>query len=306
MTDQQGSIVRSMTGQGHASARSDLGSVQVEIRTVNSRGFKCITRLTEAVSSFESKVESLIRNRVHRGTVHINVIFQRPSAEEIPTINSLSMHAYLDAIRELRQGNEDLLGDVDVATLLNLPGVLITAKPDSADANQRWELIEATIAEAVNNLDAMRIAEGGRMSQSLQDDCAQISKHLDVIQHTSPRSIEVYRQRLQGKIERVLKEYEVQIADVDLLREVQIYADRVDIHEEIVRLGSHLKMFSTVLSGSDQSKQPTGRKLDFILQEMFRETNTIGSKASDSEISTHVVEIKCAIERMRELVQNLE
>ncbi len=97
----------------------------------------------------------------------------------------------------------------------------------------------------------------------------------------------------------------LQVQPVDLLREVQVYADRVDISEEIVRLGSHLAMFTSVLQGGDEP-EPTGRKLDFILQEMFRETNTIGSKASDAEISADVVEIKCAIERMRELVQNLE
>lgn len=306
MTDQQVSIVRSMTGQGHASALNELGNVQVEIRTVNNRGFKCVPRLSDAVVNFESKVESLIRNRVHRGTVHVSVTFSRPSAEEIPSVNAHVMDAYLGAMRQLRRGNEDLLGEVDFATLLNLPGVLSSAKADTTDANQKWEFLHTTILEALDNLDAMRITEGQRMSQSLQEDCEQISKHLDVIQTISPRSVEVYRQRLQGKIERALQEHGVQASAVELLREVQIYADRVDIHEEIVRLGSHLKMFLMVIGGGDQSKQPTGRKLDFILQEMFRETNTIGSKASDSEISSHVVEIKCAIERMRELVQNLE
>ena len=105
----------------------------------------------------------------------------------------------------------------------------------------------------------------------------------------------------------MLAEHNLEVQTIDLLREVQIFADRVDISEEITRLGSHLKMFAGVLAGeSGQTPEPTGRKLDFIIQEMFRETNTIGSKAADAEISTHVVEIKCASERMRELVQNLE
>ena len=121
--------------------------------------------------------------------------------------------------------------------------------------------------------------------------------------------VENYRNRLQAKVQRVLAEHHLEVGPVDLLREVQIYADRSDISEEVTRLTSHLSMFLAVLDGENagqNEREPSGRKLDFVIQEMFRETNTIGSKASDAEISSHVVEIKCGIERMRELVQNLE
>jgi uncharacterized protein (TIGR00255 family) len=151
----------------------------------------------------------------------------------------------------------------------------------------------------------MRAIEGRRMAETLTEECRQVRVRLDLIADLAPRAVDVYRNRLQGKIERTLEDHGIHVQTVDLLREVQLYADRVDTSEEIVRLGSHLEMFTSVLQGGDQP-EPTGRKLDFILQEMFRETNTIGSKASDSAISGHVVEIKCAIERMRELVQNLE
>lgn len=306
MSDKHVSPVRSMTGQGHANAVGDLGSVQVEIRTVNSRGFKCVPRLSDILLPHENQVEALVRNRVHRGTVHLSVTFKRPATEEVPSINSAAMDTYLSAIQQLRERNPSLDAQVDLALLFTLPGVLNTVAIDRSDHEPRWAFVQGVILEAIDHLDTMRTIEGQRMSESLEVDCGQIGQNLEVIRNTSPRSVEVYRQRLQGKIERTLEEHGVQVGPTDLLREVQIYADRVDIHEEIVRLGSHLKMFSSVLRGEDQSSQPTGRKLDFILQEMFRETNTIGSKASDAEISAHVVEIKCAIERMRELVQNLE
>ena len=138
-------------------------------------------------------------------------------------------------------------------------------------------------------------------------DCAIVAERLGRVREIAPRAVESYRSRLELKIQRVLEEHDQQVQTVDLLREVQIYADRVDISEEITRLDSHLQMFDDVLGGKEaELREPMGRKLDFILQEMFRETNTIGSKAADAEISSHVVEIKCAIERMRELVQNLE
>ncbi|MGC6441701.1 MAG: YicC/YloC family endoribonuclease [Rubripirellula sp.] len=306
MSDVHASAVRSMTGQGHASAIGELGSVQVEIRTVNSRGFKCVPRLSDILLPHENQVEALVRNRVHRGTVHLSVTFKRPTAEEVPSINPAAMDTYLIAIQQLQERHQGIKAQVDLASLFSLPGVLNTVSVDRSGNEQRWDFVQQVILEAIDHLDTMRSIEGHRMSESLEVDCHQISQNLEAVRNTSPRSVDVYRQRLQGKIERTLEEHGVQVSQVDLLREVQIYADRVDIHEEIVRLGSHLKMFASVLRGEEQSSQPTGRKLDFILQEMFRETNTIGSKASDAEISTHVVEIKCAIERMRELVQNLE
>ena len=150
------------------------------------------------------------------------------------------------------------------------------------------------------------------MADSLCADCAVIRDHLQQIQKLTPRSTEHYRERLETKVKRILEDNDLSVGQIDLLREVQIYADKVDISEEVTRLDSHLTMFIDILAGEDSAGKgpgkaaPTGRKLDFVIQEMFRETNTIGSKASDAEISVHVVEIKCAIERMRELVQNLE
>ncbi len=151
------------------------------------------------------------------------------------------------------------------------------------------------------------------MAETLLGDCETIGGHVRAIETLAPQAAESYRVRLQAKVQRVLAEHDAEVNPVDLLREVQVYADKADVSEEITRLDSHLKLFQAVLRGESPDgdresgrDEPVGRKLDFIIQEMFRETNTIGSKSAHAEVSAIVVEIKCAIERMRELVQNLE
>jgi len=306
MTKSKPSIVRSMTGQGHASEQGELGTVSVEIRTVNNRGFKCAPRVSDSLATLESKIEALTRSLIHRGTVHLTVTWRRVAVESLPSVDVKALQAYLDQLAEVQAGNS-LNSTIDLATLMTLPGVIGSVREDRRDDERLWVFVEQVIRLAIANLDEMRLTEGGRMGETLAADCAIVAERLERVREIAPRAVESYRSRLESKIQRVLQEHDQQVQTVDLLREVQIYADRVDISEEITRLGSHLQMFDDVLAGKEaELREPMGRKLDFILQEMFRETNTIGSKAADAEISSHVVEIKCAIERMRELVQNLE
>ena len=192
---------------------------------------------------------------------------------------------------------------------MTLPGVIVSARDKFDDDGPLWELVQTTILQTIEHLNEMRAAEGASMATTLREECDQIRSRVAQIAELAPRTIDTYRTRLEAKIQRALAENDLKIESVDLLREVQIYADRADFSEEITRLSSHLDMFLATLSrpsASAEGPEPAGRKLDFIIQEMFRETNTIGSKAADAEVSAHVVEIKCAIERMRELVQNLE
>ena len=306
MTTSKPSIVRSMTGQGHASEQGELGTVSVEIRTVNNRGFKFSPRVSDSLATLESKMEALTRSLIHRGTVHLTVSWRRVAAESLPSVDVKVLQAYLDQLAAVQADNA-LNATVDMAALMTLPGVIGSVREDRRDDAGLWSLVEQVIRSAIENLDEMRLTEGGRMGTTLMEDCAIVTERLGRIREIAPRAVESYRSRLELKIQRVLEEHDKQVQTVDLLREVQIYADRVDISEEITRLRSHLQMFDDVLAGKEaELREPMGRKLDFILQEMFRETNTIGSKAADAEISSHVVEIKCAIERMRELVQNLE
>jgi uncharacterized protein (TIGR00255 family) len=297
-----------MTGQGHSSAQSDLGTMTVEVRTVNNRGFKCSPRLSDSLASLESKIESLARSLISRGSVHLNVNWRRPANLSLPNIDTAVLQAYLDQLETVRK-TSGADATIDLSALITLPGVISSAKENRRDDEQLWQFVSDSVTAAIENLNQMRAVEGGRMADSLHADCGQIQTHLDRIEEIAPRAIDTYQQRLESKIQRTLEKHDLSVDAIDLLREVQIYADRSDISEEITRLGSHLKMFVEVLDDSIDDtgqREPTGRKLDFVIQEMFRETNTIGSKAADSEISASVVEIKCAIERMRELVQNLE
>ncbi len=292
-----------MTGQGHATLKCELGTFMVEIRTVNNRGFKCTVRASDSLMALESKIENLARSIIHRGSVHVSVSWRRPPADDLPRINGEAVRAYVKQLTEIVPP-EMAESTIDLASLILLPGVMISDTQEPSGDHRLWPFISTAVRQSMENLNQMREAEGGRMVESLIADCDSVQHRLETIQGMAPRSTDVYRNRLQTKIERVLKEHDLQVQAVDLLREVQIYADRVDVSEEITRLRSHLQMFRDVIDGGPN--EPTGRKLDFIIQEMFRETNTIGSKASDAGISAEVVEIKCAIERMRELVQNLE
>ena len=299
--------VRSMTGQGHASRQGDVGTVSVEVRTVNNRGFKFVLRASDALTTMESRIESLMRKQIRRGSVYMTVAWHRPAHEAMPRIDTEVLRAYysqLDATQKAVGG----AATIDLSSLMSLPGVIVASREKQDDDGPLWDLVEETILQTIDNLNEMRAAEGGNMSATLQDECRAIQQRVETITELAPRTVDVYRTRLETKIQRVLAENDLKVDSVDLLREVQIYADRADVSEEITRLGSHLEMFLDTLAGSSAAgePEPAGRKLDFIIQEMFRETNTIGSKAADAEVSAEVVEIKCAVERMRELVQNLE
>lgn len=308
VTENEG--VRSMTGQGHASVQDDVGVIRVEVRTVNNRGLKCTIRTSDSLSAMESRVDALVRSLIHRGSISVAISWRKPAGQNVPAIDSEVLAAYATKLHEVRQS----VGDgnavsIDLASLMQLPGVIVSSREERRDDDELWKPVEQAVRLAFANLNEMRQTEGANMAQTLHTDAAQIAERVEQIRVLAPRAVENYSSRLEAKIQRVLSERDIESQPIDILREVQIYADRADISEEITRLGSHLSLFADVLSGEateGTNREPTGRKLDFIIQEMFRETNTIGSKASDSSISAHVVEIKCAIERMRELVQNLE
>lgn len=310
-----------MTGQGRAAGKTDLGNVIVELRSVNNRGFKCSIRLPESLSGAESKIETVAREYLHRGSINLSINIERDQGQTPLQINEAVLAGY---IRQCRSAMNQAAADpnqpttdsnliVNVAALTSLPGVLSADRISGDDAELAWQQVRVVLVEALENLVLMRQQEGLHMAETLLAECAVVREHVGSIQVLAPQAAESYRSRLEAKVNRVLADYDAQVNAVDLLREVQIYADKADVSEEITRLDSHLKLFQSVLqdesSGKDKTSardEPTGRKLDFIIQEMFRETNTIGSKSSHADVSATVVEIKCTIERMRELVQNLE
>ncbi len=295
------SAVRSMTGQGTGRVESELGSLTVELRSVNQRGLRVSPRMGDLLAPLEIRFEQLIRSQLKRGALQASVRFS-PSAAVLPTmINAEVVAAYVAQLQQIR-AQTGLQDPISLTGLLQLPGALCGTEATTIDPETVWPLLQAATELALQNLDEMRAAEGAAMAHQLRLDAAAITASLQQISTLAPQVVIQYRDRLESRITRYLEQRGLEVAELDLLREVQVYADRCDISEEITRLSSHLQLFADTLGGSEAS----GRKLDFIIQEMFRETNTIGSKASDAQIAALVVEIKCALERMRELVQNLE
>lgn len=287
-----------MTGHGEARGRQAGVAVAVELRTVNNRYFKLSARLSDGFDQWEPRIEGLVRERVRRGTVQISVRIEQEVAPDRYRLNAAVLAGY-------RRQLEELAGP-QVApqweSLLALPGAVIEHVSEPSELESAWALTEQTLGEALTNLDQMRREEGRAMEADLVANCQAIANQLDHISGRAPLVAEAYRGRLTERLNKLLAEFDRQIEPADIVREVGSFAERSDISEEIVRLRSHIDQFLGFMALSESS----GRKLDFLTQEMFRETNTIGSKANDAVIAGHVVEIKARIERMREMIQNVE
>ena len=290
-----------MTGHGEAHRHADGVSVGVEVRTVNNRYLKFSFRATEGYQSLEPQVESLVRQHVRRGTIQVSLLIDREPTAEDYRLNEVVLKGYLVQLEHL-VGKAARDTAVPIASLLALPGVVREPTAGLELIESQWPLIESVLAEALTNLDKMRADEGRSMAADLAANARAIAAELAVVERRAPQVVDAYRSRLSDRLNKLLGELGVQIQPADIVREVGIFAERSDIAEEIVRLRSHLEQFDTVMATDESS----GRKLEFLTQEMFRETNTIGSKANDAEIARHVIEMKSAIERMREMIQNVE
>lgn len=294
-------MLLSMTGFGEARSHTDSLTVAVEVRCINSRYVKISTRMTEGFAVLEARVESAVRKRVRRGTIQVNVRVDRLHAPDDYRVNAEVLRAYrsqLEAVARLL-GSEET---VRLESLLMLPGVVSEDADHDADAEQHWPAIEQTLNTALTQLDRMRSEEGRAMAADLRANCLAASASLAEVERRAPLVIENYRERLRERLSKSLAGHNVSIDVPDLLREVSLFADRSDISEEMVRLRSHLEQFLATMEEPESS----GRKLEFLTQEMVRESNTIGSKANDVEIARYVIEIKTAIERIREMIQNVE
>jgi len=290
-----------MTGHGEAQRQQDGVAIAVEVRTVNNRYLKVSFRTSEGYGVLESNIESVVRRHVRRGSVQVNVRIDREPTPDDFKLNEVVLAGYqqqLEALREKSGGADPIRPE----SLLMLPGVVNEAARHNVSAETDWPLVEQTLTEALENLSHMRAEEGAAMATDLHANCEVIATELDKIEERAPLVVDAYRKRLTERLNKLLEEYEISIQAADIVREVGIFADRGDISEETVRLRSHLSQFDTVAA----AKESNGRKLEFLIQEILRETNTIGSKANDAEIARFVVEIKTAIERMREMIQNVE
>ncbi len=290
-----------MTGFGEAHHQANGLAVAVEVRTINNRYFKFSMRSGEGYTALESQMETAVRERIKRGTVQVNLRVERQSSPEDFSINAAVLESYRQQIQDL-QTRWKAPHAVPIENLLLLPGVVNEKHSDPDVAEADWPVIERTLKEALANLEKMRREEGRAMTADLTTNCRAIAAELKQVAERAPVAIDTYRTRLEERVRKALEEHQVALNAADLVREVAIYAERADISEEIVRLDSHLKQFDEIMTSADSS----GRKLEFLTQEMLREVNTIGSKSSDVEIARHVIEMKTAIERLREMIQNIE
>lgn len=321
MSDQPYPHLRSMTGQGRSEANGEAGTLVVELRSVNNRGLKIVLRTNDALSAHEGDITAALRGHIERGTVTVHATLKPPAGEDLPRINQAAVHAYASQLAAATA----LLStptQIDLSALLTLPGVLSIENDGDCDderVEQRRELVANAVASAVQRFNHMRHHEAVAMAHVLRADLDTINERSQAIHDLAPTVIQRYRDRMTEKIKKALADQQLAAEPVEIVREVQLFADRSDISEELTRLASHVEFFGGVLAGThaaekksakkqgtQTAREAVGRKLDFVIQEMFRETNTIGSKAGNAEIAEHIVEIKCAIERMRELVQNLE
>lgn len=295
-------MIRSMTGFGYASTSEDGAHYAVEVRSLNNKYFKAQIRLPDELQGLEAELDAALSHRFSRGSVLLTAHFSDSSANAAAEINTNALQQYLSQFLKL-EGVAHGSVRVDVGSLLELPGVIVTGTGEDLLSRARPVLLKL-VDEACDRLMAMRIREGKVLYDELQKHCEMIRSHLEVIVQRVPVTVEMYQQRLQQRINALLADTGAVLREEDLIKEVAFYAERSDIAEEVARLEGHLAQFAEIIDSPSQ--EPSGRTLDFLAQELLREANTIGSKCLDVEISRRIVEIKSSIDRIKEQVQNVE
>ena len=291
-------MIKSMTGYGKANIERNDRSYQVEIKSVNHRYLDISVKMPRVLSYLEEAVKKEIASKVKRGKLDVFITFENNSLEgkEIK-INTEIAKIYIDELRKLAE-QENILSDIQVTDISKFPDVL-TIHNNQEDEQIEQELIE-TITNATDMLIKMRTFEGDKIKKDLLTRTAEIKEEIDKISSISTGLIEEYVVKLEKRIKEILKGQELDQSR--LAQEVVIYADKCSIEEEITRLKSHILQFEKLLD----TEESVGKKLDFIIQEMNRETNTIGSKANSLEITNSVIDMKTQIENIREQIQNIE
>ena len=288
-----------MTGFGEARVQDRGRTVLVEMRTVNNRHLKVNTKISEELAVLEPNLEALVRERIRRGTVHVVVRIERPRRPEDYRLNLAALASYRDQLLQL-PGAEGL--SLDLAKLASLPGVIEEQRTSERATEEEWSAIAVVVSSALDQLEAARAREGQAMASELVALARTIGDRLARVADRAPLVVQAYHKKLTERVRVLLSDHGLTIEPADLVREVAILADRSDISEEMVRLRAHLTEFAAIIDLPESS----GRKLEFITQEMGREVNTIGSKANDIEISRAVVDMKAVLEKIRELIQNVE
>jgi uncharacterized protein (TIGR00255 family) len=291
-----------MTGYGHAAFDAEGVPFEIEVRTVNHRHLDVRARLPRGLAGFESELRAQVAERLVRGKVDASVrALPGATPAETVELDLAAAERYLRAARELR--GRGVGGELDLGALLGLPGVARVVERDLASETVRQALLSA-LGAALDSVDEMRGAEGAALDRDLRGRLAAIEALVADIESRAGDVQRIVRERLRRRSEQ-LRDDVGGLDEARLHQEIVWAADRLDVTEEAVRLRSHVAQFRSLLEGAGQGR-PAGRRLDFLLQEMAREANTIGSKSADAPIAHRVVDLKAELERIREQVQNVE
>lgn len=292
-------MVRSMTGYGRGDANNETLAVTVELKSVNHRFFEASVRAPRQFAFLEDKLKSYVQSRVARGKIDILVScdFSVADTDKVE-VNEGFTKSYIDALHTLVE-KFGVIDDISASTVARNSDVFSVTK-QRVDEDTVWELVSTAAEVAVDNFIKEREAEGQRLEEDVISRTKTILDWVSVIEERSPKTVTEYRERIEKKMRELLGDTSVD--EQRLITETAIFADRVAVNEETVRLRSHIAHFSEMCAAGGV----VGKKLDFTVQEMNRETNTIGSKCQDIEISHIVVDIKSEIEKIREQIQNIE
>ena len=294
-------MIKSMTGFGRSEYSDGKRNIICEIRSVNHRYSDITVKMPRRYSFAEDRIKQAVKEKLVRGKVDVSINVENVTESDVVIkLNQLAAKQYYDNLSELKE-QFGLTGDIDLSLMAGMPDVL-KAVPDVEDEEEITKAILIPVAEASANLEKMRSVEGQRLADDLISKGETIKGILDKIEVRSPLVVKDYMEKLRARITELL-DGAVEIPEERILTEAAIFADKCAIDEEITRLNSHLVQLKTILTGSEST---VGKKLDFLVQEMNREANTIGSKANDLEITNNMLNIKAEIEKIREQVQNIE
>ncbi|MBR6224460.1 MAG: YicC family protein [Firmicutes bacterium] len=294
-------MIKSMTGFGRSEYSDGKRNIICEIRSVNHRYSDITVKMPRRYSFAEDRIKQTVKEKLVRGKVDVSINVENVTESDVVIkLNQLAAKQYYDNLSELKE-QFGLTGDIDLSLMAGMPDVL-KAVPDVEDEEEITKAILIPVAEASANLEKMRSVEGQRLADDLISKGETIKGILDKIEVRSPLVVKDYMEKLRARITELL-DGAAEIPEERILTEAAIFADKCAIDEEITRLNSHLVQLKAILTGSEST---VGKKLDFLVQEMNREANTIGSKANDLEITNNMLNIKAEIEKIREQVQNIE
>lgn len=292
-------MIRSMTGFGRATAETEGYFITVELKSVNHRYFDFSCRLPRQYGFAEDKLKSYINSKVSRGKIDCYLGIEALKTDDAEVVvNHTLASVYVNALKELSD-TYSLKEDYGAAGIARFPDVLVLKKAEE-DEEKLWSLIEPVAGEAVEKFIKMREIEGEKMSKDIASRASYILECVSFIEERSPQTVKEYNDKLVSRVHELIGD--VSLDEGRIIQEVAIFADKVAVAEETVRLRSHISQLQTFL----ESEEPIGRKMDFLVQEINREANTIGSKASDVDIARKVVDIKAEVEKIREQIQNIE